>query len=312
MKRRTRKERLPDWVIVSRDQISLSVRRDLGPASSIIRDNVDFGLRVANRICEIGLADRPTVSAHVGLILWHKQLSLLDALDALLSTGSTQAAPLIARTILEVASSQVYILEQPDERVAMSYWVRTESNGVHTLETLARDHAPGSGPTIAAKRAREQLRKTIAEGGLQKSAQRELENMGMDLPWYAAFGGPRSIHALVKRTGSSDLMVVVDKMYPVWSGAVHGTDGSSLIVRDKVGFKPLRNADLLQWANTATVMQIVFRASLRAIGNHFGDGLLAGAAEWHELTDPKIYELHRRVAEAREESVESSLNEGSG
>jgi len=216
---------LSPWARVDRESAARAARIHLGAAYELLEVDVNFGLHVLQQAETIRLDERASLTAFAALLLFHRGIELLDAISALAKAGCAEPATVLLRAYLEAILYSRYLMTVNDERVAAALLVSEILVDIDRSTADAAAHAPGSRPTILARERRELLLRQVAETRIWNEARRELERLNKEssvpVPWYQAFGGPRTLGALSGRVNDPLIEEVFEEHYDLWSEAAH-------------------------------------------------------------------------------------------
>lgn len=203
-------------------------RVHLGAAYDLLEIDADFGLEALQQAFAIRNETRPSLTSFAALILFHRATELIDGLSVLLKAGCVVPMTPLVRCLLESVMYARYLMTVNDERVAACYIASQQLADVANFEEQADKHAPGSAPTLVAREARRMVESALAEERIFREARRELATLNksssVPVPWYQAFGGPRTLGGLSKRLDDEDLERVFVLHYDRWSAAAHASD----------------------------------------------------------------------------------------
>jgi hypothetical protein len=264
---------LHPWAYLDRPAAAHRVRVKLGVASELLDLDVDFGLRVLQDAHAIRSEIRPSLTSSVALLAFHRALELLDGVSVLIRAGGIVPAVPLVRCYFEAVLHARYLMTVNDERVAAAYIVSQPLAIVTETMERAAPHAPGSGPTIVARDARESFEEMLVEDRLLREARGELRRLSdgssAPVPWYQAFGGPRTIGGLSGRVEDAMLSRLFDEWYSRWSAAVHVADtvrdmDSEALVSDSLEtlYRPMRDGMKSELVSTVTTCHSLFTEML--------------------------------------------------
>lgn len=283
------------WARLDRDAASRRMRIELGSAYELLREDVDFGLWILQQAVLVREELRPSLTAFAALMLFQRGLEQLDAVDTLVGVGAVNPARAQARSFLEAILGMLYLITVNDERVAAACLVTQSRIYTEMVESVAAQHAPGSRPTIQARELVDDLHRSIVEDRLSREANREIERLereqGGPVPWYQAFGGPRTLAALSRRVNEKAVDITFDLAYSEWSRAVHLSDVFANLGpsdRDDELFRPLRQAPPAACRSLVTSCHTIFASALARLTAYFGEGLADGLREWID-TQNKLF-----------------------
>ena len=292
-------ELLP-WAKMYREQAAQRMKRLLGHRYRVLGQDVEVGAQLLQDWVLRGVVGRRTLTAGTSLFMFQNQLEFLDSVDVLLTAGAVRPAQVQGRAHLEAAVSLLYLLKVCDDRVAAACMVSLHREVIAQAEQLREQHVPGSGPTITALSAIEELQKVLGEGRLSREANRELQRLeqenGGPVPWYQSFNGPRTLRALVRRLEIPWLDEDFDVHYERWSETAHGGGwqrrAALADVEDGLSglFQPLRRyEDASIHEELLAVVHTLFLVTCDRMRDHFG-------LDWPPLARP-LFQLNEPLLE---------------
>ena len=227
-KPRHRQAHLHSWARIDRASAMHNARVHLGAAYDLLDVDADFGLNALQQAYTIRADTRPSLTSFAALLVFHRAMDLLDGLSVLIRAGCVQPMIPLLRSYLESAMSARYLMTVNDERIAASYVVSQPLAEVAGLEERAGEHAGGSRPTIVAREGRQHIESMLAEDRLFREARNELARLNLSssvpVPWFQAFGGPRTLGGLSRRLKDEQLESTFARFFDRWSAAAHVSD----------------------------------------------------------------------------------------
>lgn len=229
---------LHSWARIDRAGAMHNARVHLGAAYELLEVDADFGLNALQQACEARLDTRPSLTSFAALLVFHRATDLLDGLSVLIKAGCFVPAVPLLRSLFEAMMYARYLMTVNDERIAACYIVSQPLARMTQLEERAEEHAGGSRPTIVAREERQRFEHTLAEERLFRDARDELaklnESSSVPVPWFRAFGGPRTLGGMSRRLGDETLENVFAEYYDRWSAAAHVGDTLHSLVPETV------------------------------------------------------------------------------
>ncbi len=210
---------------------------------------------------------------------------------------------------VEAAMYSRYLQVVNDERIASAYVVTQLTASQDVTEERAAKHAPGSRPTIYGRERREQLEGIIAAERLFREARAELARLNqgssVPVPWYQAFGGPRTLGALSKRLKDDAFAPYFDNAYDLLSAAGHCDDAIGSISADFLGdddasiYIPLRSTRKDDAVHLVSACQDLFTRTIVHQLEYFHE-VPGGLREYMALTEQLSVALTSAEGPARD------------
>ena len=260
--------------ILDRDTVTTDAKKHLTPWLELMRDLVNYGTNLIVRC--IHSSERKTKDRVVLSILLRQAVAMLDAVEVLLSNGSSHAANLPMRALFEASTYIEWILLSDSELKARYYHVhnlrrkrlwagRTQAGSPEKAAFASQMGKYGMNITDEVEqRSRDQIKEIdrilalpeLAMINADFDAAKAKRRLKYDVAWYIPLG-PRNLAAIAHEIDDVALYVI---LYSGASEVMHSSsdDPHVQFAAGKLSIKPIRSL-----ADFPTVFQFSVSIALR-------------------------------------------------